>query len=47
LLGSGDQVLSSSNRSALIPLSAATVASPNMVGGLEKFGFGVLNKIGH
>jgi hypothetical protein len=47
LLGSGDQVLSSGNRSVLIPLSAATVAAPNMVGSLQKFGFGLLNKIGH
>jgi hypothetical protein len=47
LLGSGDQVLSSGNRSVLIPLSAATVASPSMVGSLQKFGFGLLNKIGH
>ena len=47
LMGSGDQVLSSGNRTVLIPLSAATVASPPVVGSLEKFGFGVLNKIGH
>jgi len=47
LLGSGDLRLTSENQSALIPLSEASVASPNIFGSMEKFGFGVLNKIGH
>jgi hypothetical protein len=39
LLGSGDQTLGPGRPEALIPLSDAMVASPTMIGGLEKFGF--------
>jgi hypothetical protein len=47
LLGSGDLRLTNENTVALVPLSDATVASPNIFGSVEKFGFGFLNKIGH
>jgi hypothetical protein len=42
LLGSGDQTLSSGNPQELLPLSEAAVASRSILGGVEKFGFGLL-----
>jgi hypothetical protein len=42
LLGSGDQTLTQGSPEALIPLSDAMVASPSALGGLEKFGFGLM-----
>jgi hypothetical protein len=42
LLGSGDQTLTQSSPEARISLSDAMVASPSAIGGLEKFGFGLL-----
>lgn len=47
LLGSGDLSLNGSRRTALIPLSEAAVASPGVMGSMQKFGFGILNKMDH
>jgi hypothetical protein len=42
LLGTGDQTMSSGSTVVTVPLSEAAVASPSIMGGLEKFGFGML-----
>jgi hypothetical protein len=46
LWSTGDLSLSDYNKEETIPLSDATIAKRGLFGGVEKFGFGLLNKIG-
>ena len=46
LWSTGEMTLSDYNKEETISLADATIAKRGMFGGLEKFGFGLLNKIG-
>lgn len=46
LWSTGDMVLNSYKTDEVVPLASATLASRGLMGGVEKFGFGLLNHLG-